>query len=121
VSPVKYELVFYIPEDDILHSHGCENPRSYIYADSLRTRLWSSDYCIVSVLMDHNFHLFKSVNEMVFLLYYLLQVICILVDQRLVRLHQHLLVQQHPGVQLRVNKSQGASMEVVTAVTVATR
>jgi hypothetical protein len=25
VSPVKYELVFYIPEDGILHSHCREN------------------------------------------------------------------------------------------------
>jgi hypothetical protein len=30
VSPVKYELGFYIPQDDILHSHRCENLKSYI-------------------------------------------------------------------------------------------
>jgi hypothetical protein len=30
VSPVKYELGFYIPEDDILHSHRPENLRSYM-------------------------------------------------------------------------------------------
>jgi hypothetical protein len=30
VSPVRYELGFYIPEDDILHSHGSENLKSYI-------------------------------------------------------------------------------------------
>jgi hypothetical protein len=30
VSPVKYELGFYIPEDDILHSHSRENLRSDI-------------------------------------------------------------------------------------------
>jgi hypothetical protein len=29
VSPVKYELGFYIPEDDILHSHSRGNLRSY--------------------------------------------------------------------------------------------
>jgi hypothetical protein len=29
VSPVKYELGFYIPEEDILHSHRHENPKSY--------------------------------------------------------------------------------------------
>jgi hypothetical protein len=29
VSPVKYELGFYIPEDDILHSHCHGNLRSY--------------------------------------------------------------------------------------------
>jgi hypothetical protein len=33
VSPVKYELGFYIPEDDILHSHHCENLISYILLD----------------------------------------------------------------------------------------
>jgi hypothetical protein len=30
VSPVKYELGFYMPEDDILHSHPQENLKSYI-------------------------------------------------------------------------------------------
>jgi hypothetical protein len=30
VSPVRYELDFYIPEDGILHSHRRENLRSYI-------------------------------------------------------------------------------------------
>jgi hypothetical protein len=30
VSPVKYELSFYIAEDDILHSHRRENLKSYI-------------------------------------------------------------------------------------------
>jgi hypothetical protein len=30
VSPVKYELGFYIPEDDILHSHCRENFKFYI-------------------------------------------------------------------------------------------
>jgi hypothetical protein len=29
VSPVRYELGFYIPEDAILHSHRCENLKSY--------------------------------------------------------------------------------------------
>jgi hypothetical protein len=29
VSPVKYELGFYIPEDDILHSHRLKNLKSY--------------------------------------------------------------------------------------------
>jgi hypothetical protein len=31
VSPVKYELCFYIPEDEILHSHRRENPQFYIF------------------------------------------------------------------------------------------
>jgi hypothetical protein len=30
VSPVKYELGFYIPEDDILHSYRREHLKSYI-------------------------------------------------------------------------------------------
>jgi hypothetical protein len=30
MSPVKYELGLYIPEDDILHSHCRENLKSYI-------------------------------------------------------------------------------------------
>jgi hypothetical protein len=30
VSPVKYELGFYIPEDDILHSDRRENLKSYM-------------------------------------------------------------------------------------------
>jgi hypothetical protein len=30
VSPVKYELDFYIPEDCVLHSHRRENLKSYI-------------------------------------------------------------------------------------------
>jgi hypothetical protein len=30
VSPVKYELGFFIPEDDIFHSHRRENLTSYI-------------------------------------------------------------------------------------------
>jgi hypothetical protein len=31
VSPVRYELGSYIPEDDILHSHRRENLESYIF------------------------------------------------------------------------------------------
>jgi hypothetical protein len=30
VSPVRYELGYYIPEDEILHSHSRENLTSYI-------------------------------------------------------------------------------------------
>jgi hypothetical protein len=30
MSPVKYELGFYIPEDGILYSHRRENLKSYI-------------------------------------------------------------------------------------------
>jgi hypothetical protein len=35
VSPVKYELGDYIPEDVILHSRRCENPKSYIAINRL--------------------------------------------------------------------------------------
>jgi hypothetical protein len=31
VSPEKYELGFYIPQDDILHSHRRENLKSYYF------------------------------------------------------------------------------------------
>jgi hypothetical protein len=31
VSPVKYELEFYIPEGDILHSHRRESLKSDVY------------------------------------------------------------------------------------------
>jgi hypothetical protein len=30
MSPVRYELAFYITEDAILHSHRCGNLRSYV-------------------------------------------------------------------------------------------
>jgi hypothetical protein len=33
VSSVRYELGFYIPEDDILHSPRRENFKSYIHGD----------------------------------------------------------------------------------------
>jgi hypothetical protein len=36
VSPVKYELGFYIPEDAILHSDRRENLKSYISQDKCR-------------------------------------------------------------------------------------
>jgi hypothetical protein len=36
VAPVKYELGFYIPEDDILHCHCSENLKSYTLSDSSR-------------------------------------------------------------------------------------
>jgi hypothetical protein len=55
VSPVKYELVFYIPEDDILHSHRRENLKSYIVCSWLHGigegTLWDNSryglrYCV---------------------------------------------------------------------------
>jgi hypothetical protein len=38
VSPVKYELGFHIPEDDILHSHRRKNLKSYIERSRLDFR-----------------------------------------------------------------------------------
>jgi hypothetical protein len=37
VSPVRYEMGFYIPEDDILYSHRRENLKSYIDSPMFRT------------------------------------------------------------------------------------
>jgi hypothetical protein len=34
VSPVKYEMGFYISEDAILHSDRCENLKSYTFLSS---------------------------------------------------------------------------------------
>jgi hypothetical protein len=36
VYPVKYEQGFYIPEDDILHSHRCEILKSYFTSNVFR-------------------------------------------------------------------------------------
>jgi hypothetical protein len=36
LSPVKYELGFYITEDDILYSHCRENLKSYTVTRSVR-------------------------------------------------------------------------------------
>jgi hypothetical protein len=38
MSPVKYELGFYIPEDDILHSHRRESLKSYTVSLCLHRR-----------------------------------------------------------------------------------
>jgi hypothetical protein len=47
MSPVRYELGFYIPEDAILRSHCRENLKSYI-SHSWFQRVWSS-----SVIVGH--------------------------------------------------------------------
>jgi hypothetical protein len=39
VSPVRYELVSYIPEDGIPHSHRRENLKPYIELDRLENRV----------------------------------------------------------------------------------
>jgi hypothetical protein len=44
VSPVKYEIRFYIPEDDILHSHSRENLKSYMIFFSQNS--WLAGFCL---------------------------------------------------------------------------
>jgi hypothetical protein len=39
VSPVKYELGFYIPGDDILHIHSHVNSKSYITLMGMRQQI----------------------------------------------------------------------------------
>jgi hypothetical protein len=47
VSPVKYELGFYIPEDGILHSHCRENLKSYKLQMYLQTYRHRSGFGVV--------------------------------------------------------------------------
>jgi hypothetical protein len=49
VSPVKYELGFYIPEDDTLHSDRRENLRSY----NIKRDLVVMDGKILSAFTEH--------------------------------------------------------------------
>jgi hypothetical protein len=42
VSPVKYELGFYIPEDDILHSYRFLLPLRFFVSISLLSPLWDN-------------------------------------------------------------------------------
>jgi hypothetical protein len=51
VSPVKYELGFYIPEDGVLHSNRRENPISYTMAAAGKTILFCP--CIESNPESH--------------------------------------------------------------------
>jgi hypothetical protein len=43
VSPVRYELSFYIPKDDILHSHRRENVEAYTETAALEEPCNSAD------------------------------------------------------------------------------
>jgi hypothetical protein len=46
MPPVRYELGFYIPEDDILHSHRSEHLKSYTaYAVSKTVPQWQTRVC----------------------------------------------------------------------------
>jgi hypothetical protein len=49
VSPVRYELGSYIPEDGILHSHRRGNLKSYIIIAFLKTLTHIMRHCIVDV------------------------------------------------------------------------
>jgi hypothetical protein len=46
VSPVKYEMGLYIPEDDILHSHSRENVKSYNELTSYSSRCLMFNWCV---------------------------------------------------------------------------
>jgi hypothetical protein len=75
VSPVKYELGFYIPEGDILHSHSREYLKSYIALTGW-TLWWRHDVSPVKyklgfyipedgILHSHrreNLNILKSIN-----------------------------------------------------------
>jgi hypothetical protein len=54
VSPVKYELGFYIPEDAILHSHRRENLKSYIFQESLENQKKNNEYFTLLVMFVLN-------------------------------------------------------------------
>jgi hypothetical protein len=61
VSPVKYEMGFYIPEDGILHSHCRENLKSYIVGRLFHIRITyvfpTNVFLMVSHLQDTFFPL----------------------------------------------------------------
>jgi hypothetical protein len=61
VSPVKYEMGFYIPDDDILHSHRRESLKSYRVLHNFRstdgtTAKRSACHGAWSVLLDLHSH-----------------------------------------------------------------
>jgi hypothetical protein len=58
VSPVKYELSFYIPEDGILNSHRRENLKSYIFLKLfilLLSKLWKRKSSEIGDKGERNF------------------------------------------------------------------
>jgi hypothetical protein len=63
VSPVRYELGFYIPEDGILHSHRRENLRSYrLYCILWCVRIVNRNY-IEWLERKENFHAQKTIPK----------------------------------------------------------
>jgi hypothetical protein len=66
VSPVKYELRFYIPQDDILHSHCRGNLKSdiefqHLYEET-KKKYDNLSECTVSVVIPNEYHLDKSLK-----------------------------------------------------------
>jgi hypothetical protein len=51
VSPVKYELCSFIPEDEILHSHRRENLESYIQYNFEKRICLSSHVLLVTLII----------------------------------------------------------------------
>jgi hypothetical protein len=47
VSPVKYELGFYIPKGTILHSHSNENLRSFMVKNVFRKYRWKNSWATI--------------------------------------------------------------------------
>jgi hypothetical protein len=62
VSPVKYELGFYIPEDDILHSHRRETLKSYKKSLLLARREYTRREHALQDIMQH-FHEISGYDE----------------------------------------------------------
>jgi hypothetical protein len=60
VSPVRYELEFYVPEDDILHTHRRENLESYFQTLTLArdlnqgTRTYGAEIALTALRHVHH-------------------------------------------------------------------
>jgi hypothetical protein len=53
VSPVKYDLGFYIPKDGILRSHRCGNLKSYIISEFFMSEM------SLQITLTNNYRLFQ--------------------------------------------------------------
>jgi hypothetical protein len=63
VSPVKYEMGFYIPEDSIFHSHRCEYLKSYMSftVSTIALRLWSLEHSIEQRILVAKYYIYISI------------------------------------------------------------
>jgi hypothetical protein len=52
MSPVRYELGFYIPEDDILHSHRRENLKFYNNSP-VRSGVTATPSCLINYALHY--------------------------------------------------------------------